>query len=535
MRKLLLTIILIIIGQPALATPSPDELRAMAYSGNVDGIEAAYVAIHAEQRAGGMSYTELRELYLALIVFDPRVMAFTDNWLEGHPDSPHAHAIRAWQLYNSAFAIRGNRVSRDTYFLALEGFDELRYEALSHAWIAYGLAPDLVPASDALLSLQTPIQFLGSTDFGQFLGDVMTITPNHQSLILATSTALPQWGGGGPPIVREICDRYSSVITDVENYNSDICFIEAMLNRDHYWSYEPAAQEALALLSGQDHPILDYIRFQQAVLPFDPGFPEPENEFVRLDPEGARAAAEVAGELIQRPDYVKTGDANSYDNAFAIPLGLPRMLPEVIARQVDWAEQRIVEDPFDPAAIATLAHTNFFDVPVPNPLPIEQIISLMKRQALVKPFDPEIWRALGDLVVSQQTSYFSTEADLYYINSIVYSNYDLYRVQHYLQVKYEFIKHAIYAEEHELRGRYISEALFTDGFCPFLQLENLKTYLCEGPRSDNPDCAYGWGPGPEQVYAEALQRATDANLCIAERRANPEDLFFQPIEVDRQP
>lgn len=82
MRNVLLTIFLIFIGQSALATPSPDELRAMAYAGDVDGVEAAYVAIHAEERAGGISYDELRQRYLALIVFDPRVLTFTDNWLQ---------------------------------------------------------------------------------------------------------------------------------------------------------------------------------------------------------------------------------------------------------------------------------------------------------------------------------------------------------------------------------------------------------------------------------------------------------------------
>ena len=534
MRKLLAVILLIVIGHSAMATPSPDELRAMAYAGNVDGVEAAYVAIHAAERAGGISYTELRQRYLALIVFDPRVLTFTDNWLQRYPDSPHAHAIRAWQLYNGAFAIRGDAVPRNTYYLALEGFDQLRYLALDHAWQAYQNAPDLVPASDALLSLQKPIQFLGWADFWRFLGDIMTVTPNHQSLILATSTALPQWGGGGPAVVRDICDRYSSVITDVENYNSDICFIEAMLNPEHYWPHEPAAQEALAILPGQDHPILDYIRFQQAVMPFDNQSPDIVNDFVQRDPQGARAAAEIAGELIRRPEYVRTGDANSYDNAFAIPLGLPRMLPEVIVRQVEWAKQRIDEDPFDPVAIATLSHTNFFGVPVPDPFSTEQIVSMMQRQALVKPYDPEIWRALGDLVASLQTSHFSTEADVYYINSIVYSNYDWYRIQHYLQVKYEFINHALYVEEREMGGRFISEALFQDGFCPFIRLENLKTLICQGPRSDDPNCPYGWGPGPERVLAEALQRSTAANLCVAERRANPEDLAFQPVEVDLQ-
>ena len=77
----------------------------------------------------------------------------------------------------------------------------------------------------------------------------------------------------------------------------------------------------------------------------------------------------------------------------------------------------------------------------------------------------------------------------------------------------------------------MDQALFEDGFCPYLRLENLKLFLCNGPRSGNMDCG-GWGPSPEHVLAVAMERATDANLCIAERRADPADLAFAPTTID---
>ena len=531
MRNLLLTIILIIIGQPALATPSPDDLRAMAYAGNVDAIEAAYVAIHAEERAGGMTYDDLRQRYLALVVYDPRILGFTQSWLDAFPNSPHAHAVRAWQLYHAAFEIRGERGSRDTYYLAFEGFDQLQAQALDHAMTAYQAATDLVAASDALLVLQTSHRFLGPTDFAQLLADIMTVTPNHQSLFLAAETAKPQWGGGGAPAVRYLCNTYAAAVMDVAHYDPDTCFVEVLFSSESYLRDTPAMAEANRLLEGNDHPYLDAARLFQGFAAMEDIIPAgsdaPQTYHRNLDD------AVTLASILARPDVYDTQAAENYDNFYAIPLGLPLILPEMIEREVAWAQGRLVEDPYDPKAIAALTETRYDSIgaPMPDRLSAPERVTLWKRRLLVNPYLPEAWSSLGMLVQLQELSPFASPLDAYYENAIVYSNYDVRQIQYYLHAKYEQINRRLRAEQSELSGRFMDEALFDDGFCPYLRLENLKQFLCNGPRSDSWLCG-GWGPGPEQVLAEALERATAANLCIAERRANPEDLAFTPTTID---
>jgi hypothetical protein len=533
MRKLLLTIILIIIGQPALATPSPDELRAMAYSGNVDGIEAAYVAIHAEERAGGISYDELRELYLALVVYDPRVLGFTQDWLDAYPNSLHAHAIRARQLYLASFAIRGEANPRNTYPLALEGFRQLKDEALSHAWTAFQSAPDLVFASDSLLALQRTHRFMSAANFDQFVRDIFAVTPNHQSLIWATETAEPQWGGGGSSEVRRLCNQFAPMVRDIQNYDADTCFIEAIFHSATYIRDRAVIQEANFLLERNDHPILGRARLFQAFEGLEDLIEAGGSEIqtYHSGPEDARIVANV----ILDPDFRDFEKADTYDRMFARPLGIPRLLPMMVEREVTWAQDRIVDDPFDPAAIVDLTRLDFYGVPTPNPLSFEERQALLKRRLMVNPYSSEAWIDLALLIDANRQPHTSVVTDPYYINAIVYSNYGVRAVVSFLNVKSGRISGMRYLEDRDSMNRHISEALFVNGYCPYLRLVNLRQFLCEGPRLGDMSCGFAYGANSEQMYAEALQRATDANLCIAERRANPEDLAFEPVTVDLQP
>ena len=531
MRFLIVWMFFVILGHSAWATPDPDGLRALAYAGDVDGVEAAFVAIHAEERAGGISYDELRDRYLALIIFDPRVLTFTDRWLQEYPNSPHAHAIRAWQLYNASSEIRGEKNPRDTYSLALEGFNALQAQSLDHAQAAYQAAPDLVPASDALLALQMSHRFLAPTDFAQLFGDIMAVTPNSWSLFLATKPARPEWGGGGSAIVRGLCDSFAGLVTDVPNYDSDTCFVHSIFSSESYLRDSVVVAEASRILDGSDHPYLDEARLLQgyaATADIIPAGSDAPQTYHR-NPQVAATLAEI----LSRPGYMDRGQAEIYDMNFAQPFELPLLLPMMIEREVAWAQERLTVDPYDSKAIAVMTriHYDAYGNLVPDHLSVPQSIALLERRLLISPYNAEVWWQLARLIQLQEMSLLASPSDAYYENAIVYSNYDVFAVQVYLQAKYDQIKRRLWAEQSELSGRFMDAALFSDGFCPFIRLENLKQFMCNGPRSDSGDCG-GWGPDPERILALALERATAANQCIAERRANPEDLAFAPVTVD---
>ncbi|MGB8813075.1 MAG: hypothetical protein WCC57_07810, partial [Paracoccaceae bacterium] len=128
----------------AFATPTPDDLRILAYGHETAQVEAAFAAARAKATPENQDYDLQRELMTAFATTDPRIDAFTRLWLNTDPNSPYAHTARAWHLWAMGWSMRGERQIQDIYPEAMQKFADLHGEALDHALIAWEIAPDFV-------------------------------------------------------------------------------------------------------------------------------------------------------------------------------------------------------------------------------------------------------------------------------------------------------------------------------------------------------------------------------------------------------
>ena len=102
-----------------LAGPSPEEVRALALAGDMAGVEAAFDTLRAASDAGEATGQDLRTLVEALAGSDPALAAFADRWIAAEPASPHARTVRAWQLVDEGWRLRGGQsmtwISQDAF------------------------------------------------------------------------------------------------------------------------------------------------------------------------------------------------------------------------------------------------------------------------------------------------------------------------------------------------------------------------------------------------------------------------------------
>ncbi len=212
MRTFLIFAVLCLIAVPARAAIDPIALREMAYRHDIDGAEAAMAQAQAQALTGSLSPDDLRAIVAILNVSHPDVVDFVGDWLAAYPASPYAQTIRASQMTRAAWMVRGTGSVRQTHPLAMSTFHQTVDDAMTLALSAYATAPDFIPASDAIFGLQFATKTLSNDAYFAVLDHVMARNPNHESLARALNLAMPQWGGGGKPMIRTICRTYAEQI-----------------------------------------------------------------------------------------------------------------------------------------------------------------------------------------------------------------------------------------------------------------------------------------------------------------------------------
>jgi hypothetical protein len=131
MVRIVLTTLLIGLGTIAQAFPTGADLRAMAYAGDVAAIDDAMAAAQAEVTAGTAAPDDLRLLVSELTGSDPVLLAFTETWVAERPTSPYAHIVRAWQLYNNSWAIRGTQTVHWVWPPAMDLFQQAQADGMN--------------------------------------------------------------------------------------------------------------------------------------------------------------------------------------------------------------------------------------------------------------------------------------------------------------------------------------------------------------------------------------------------------------------
>ncbi|WP_141246476.1 DUF4034 domain-containing protein [Actibacterium ureilyticum] len=153
-----------------------------------------------------------------------------ERWVEALPDSAYAKTALMWREYHIAWQIRGRKYSSLTHPKSLEGYKRRMEQASELAVAAFALAPDYVPASDAIFSTVAQSRMTGE-ELLQFVENVMRDTPNYRTIRNAVYPASPKWGGSWE-LVEMVCDL--TRMTDQASYTDCVAqsIIDVSLDHD---------------------------------------------------------------------------------------------------------------------------------------------------------------------------------------------------------------------------------------------------------------------------------------------------------------
>ncbi len=216
--------------------------------------------------------------------------------MEDYPDSTYAHTAFAWLYYTSGRHMRGTDLAIFTYLEASQRSQDDFDRAGRLVNVAVKQAPDLVPASDAVLALNL-VRREGRDR--ELLGYIMDRAPNYGSVKRALASAQPKWGGTFDDALF-ICGTYAGMVPDVPDYDADVCLIDAAFTYDYG---DHVRDEARKALRKNDHPLLAHAR---------PKILKPG-----LTPAGDARVRDY----LEGPGATDTEMAAAYDHAVAEPRG----------------------------------------------------------------------------------------------------------------------------------------------------------------------------------------------------------------------
>lgn len=512
----------------AFGAITPEQLRQMAYDGDVHGAEAALRDAHQETLDGTLAYNDLRDLVTTLIVTHPDVIDFVKNWRMEYPGSPYADTLWVFHQQEAAWAIRTNRVASRVPREAMQTFRVMQQQGMEVAMRAYERAPDYVLASDAVFTHNVTTKALSASGHFELLQDVMAVTPSRDSLARASMLTLPEWGGPGHGAILRLCEIFAGQITDVDGYTNDVCAVDLI----HYVPSNNSAGRTYSyrLMETVDHPILAKARARRA-----------------LDLRSDEDRGDIIGYLSQ-PDVVDDRMMQKFIWDFGPPDAEfdpwdeegAAFLELYDAQLRDYVEQGLLHDPYNPDV---LFHAyEIYDPYVHNPLTnseeydpdlAKMYILLHKRHVFMSSFSAPAWHNLANGVSAQSRAEGSvmdraTLHDAPRVNAVYFGNHESSYIAHFLQDKLSIYRHLRRLEETGEENPFTVEEELAHVTCPIARLHRLYRASCAAQG----DCERSfshvkiWG-------AEVFDEITQNGLCEDERAAPLDSLFYsEPLPYD---
>ena len=508
----ILLFLLLFLTSPVLADPlqqAKGDLRALVGAGDIDAVETMMDGAYRTSVASH-NYDLPRVLNTAFSVTDPKMKDFIAAWRKAKPDSPHAMTAQAWMLWRAGLLARGEELAMWTYPAAFALQADLHRQARDLAWQAYDLAPDLVPASDAVLRLARVTN--GQDYVATVMADIMALTPNRGSLIRGTDALAPNWGGSVEEIAG-LCGLYAGKVVDVSDYTDDTCLIDAIFSADLPGWPRTWAQSAL---DKNDNPILEYARITDAI-------------YWR---RGTDAANQVLARYLADPENFDYYAAWMHDQDYRAPHGLPLLSPEYYQRRQLHAVAEIIFDPYDAELLQIVFESGSYEgYPVKRVDP-QLKLEASRRVLSVEPFNPKAWFGYA----SDATFVFhykEDEADPFWINAIAYSNHRPYFLVEFGKSKLRDLMWLLYQSMmNDVQVRDLPESVEqVDALvCPLIRAKRVMDQICATSGRGESACGLGEATLRQIRQVEALALAE--NVCTAERTAPVDDLMYQPQVID---
>jgi len=495
------------------------QIRRLILDMDFPGTQKVLRQAHQASLNGDNDYSHLRAMFTVFQSTAPEMREFTESWLDEMPDSPYAQTALTWNLYTAGAYMRGENLSQFTYGGALNRFNSLHNRANRLARRAFKTAPDLVPASDAVIRLvltngstQT-VPPSGVKQQTSVLNKVMELTPNRGSLIRALSITQPRWRGSFDGAV-ELCAKFAGQVKNVEGYNLEMCLVDAA----YTYGYGPEIKElAREVLNTVDYGYLDYARRQG----WEPGL--------------SRAMDRKILEYLQGKGATDYQLAMSYDQFVSEPQGLPLVgKAAYIARQQE-ARDKLVTDPFNPQLIETLTEPRFGALPGEDKRDRTDAIRLAKLALNAAPYDPDVWRNIA-LIYHSSNDPTDASENPFFENSMVFANhYPAYYFDYLSAKRADFLairKQLGAGQLSEQQIATVDEAVI----CPLIRLIRTKKLMCSAIVNDNiryQDASCSWEPQNDGTLRELVLSAERRNSCTKEISSDPIDLFnLTPAETD---
>ncbi len=509
-----LLVVLMLVASPLWADEvtekSSADARAMIYAHDIDGFSRAIIAAHAADLAAKGDQNLQRTLFTPFGVTDPRVAAFTADWLAREPDSPYALTARVWYLRAMGWAMRGTALPRFTWPAAMDQMAEMHGAGMEMALRARELAPDLVAASDAVIRMG---QTFGMADLAaEELARIMDIAPNYGSLLRAANSLSPKWGGSVDAVARA-CEDYATLLPDVEGYTVDICLVEMFIAAPVDGAARDWAWDMLTRLP--DHPNLIAARTEKAV----ENRGSPPERLAALEAFFANGGTWTTAAM--HLDIERSASGEPFEKAF----------PAAVERAFAQATEDLLYDPGDPELVRT-----YFDLidslPIGKRPDQAMQLSVLRNLLAVAPYNPTAWMQMATLQSAglpvAETSVLAPAV----ANAVSYSNHQttvlaemtgLYAMA-YANGTADARLAAIRSETYTFPA-----AFDTDVSCPYTRLVRLLEEACRIQDIPAGECRNAGAALPEML--DSVNEIAARGACVAERTAPIEALVFEPMDA----
>jgi len=496
------------------AALSKDEAREIVLAADPDRIEAAFADLYATVRSGDIDQDTQRKAYEVFSVTDPAIHAATQAWRDAYPDSIHARTAQGWTDFSISWHLRGGKSARQTHPDALREFSRLMRSAQSAGLDVFDVDPSFLPASDLIFRTARPVRPPRRVEF--YLDTVMERIPNYGSLMRASFTTAPHWGGSWRRL-KAMCKRYAGQVADYDGFTEDVCVLDGGLwNRHDYERLAPYAER----IGRFDGPILERWILNDAL-------------FLRPNAPGAASRARAA---VEDPEFTDAYLAYQYDERIAARKRWPSVSGDVLLRRGDKAAEDLVHDPYNPqlvhyvreAALARGIHSP------------EAELDLARRAIQFDFYDPDAWRDLQRHELRDVRDYEDPLAQFpYWINRVYYSQYRPDTVSQHMTNLHRLV--TMKEEIGAIRGATDEQRAEMDAFpimtlpeeellCPFVRAYRIYEAVCGDEHRLNHSCNQYGGKAPEVI--ETATSAKAARLCPLEVHNPLEELLYKPVPVE---
>ena len=500
------------------------EIRELAYAGDYASLESKLSAERAQPLVESEDFFKLRRLMSVFEASDPRMVSFVAAWVDAEPGSAFAHSARSFSLSRGAWDIRGEAYAKYVHPQALAVHHNMIQQAIAHARRALELDADFIPASDALLNQSATSR--DKTEILETLDRVMIQQPNWGSLRRSLGMA-HQGYGGTADMLEQLCQSYAPLIPSAGHDMLFRCRYFGL--KRYYFSESYDLRQTMQAAVAKD-PEFDLSR---AI-----GMTDQSDSHNRTDEDIEFVRKTILEQAWWRPLVVQ-----NFDMAFSTRLGGRSLKEEIAVLKIDEVKEGLRHDPFN-QSLMKLAES-WVRYQIKNrateyaPAALYDLQEQLAedfafRQLIASPFSGRNWEQVAKHKFGDDSPLSIFLGDQFLVNGIVYSgseDHALYRFMARKAKQWYRFRGVVRLVDHKGARPEKGDAPHLDRsallHCPFLRAYLLLEQFCAA-NSGRGYCA------EEDLasFAPQLKTAQADQNCDYINGLSPEDLAFQPVEVD---